>query len=351
MTPDLPRTLFIARGSLSVGWYRCALPAGVLGCDWVGAKGDPPELAFTTGRVPATFTASDIASYDVVVVQQASGRAWHRAITEWRAAGATVLYEIDDWMHGVRKLRGHGHGAHFDRATVETYELCMRAADGLICSTEWLARRYRAVNPRTWTCRNGLDLRRYDYTLPARAHVGIGWAGGTGHETAVGPWLDGVRRVMQRDARTHFVSIGQRFADRLRDEFGERCLSIPFTAMSVYPAAMAHFDVALAPAGRGNFFRGKSDLRWLEASALGLPCIADPLVYPEIEHGVTGFHASTADEMAPILEELVADAELRRRIGSAAQAHVREHRSAQSAARAWEAVLREAVGSTTSAAA
>ena len=51
---------------------------------------------------------------------------------------------------------------------------------------------------------------------------------------------------------------------------------------------MSTFDVALAPSGNNNLFRGKSDLRWLEASALGIPVVGDPAVYPEIEDGITG---------------------------------------------------------------
>ena len=38
----------------------------------------------------------------------------------------------------------------------------MRVADGIICSTGFLARRYRSFNQRTWECRNGIDLKRYD---------------------------------------------------------------------------------------------------------------------------------------------------------------------------------------------
>jgi glycosyltransferase involved in cell wall biosynthesis len=106
---------------------------------------------------------------------------------------------------------------------------------------------------------------------------------------------------------------------------------------------MALYDIALAPAGDSSFYRGKSDLRWLEASALGQPIIADPVVYPDIEHGVTGFHASTPEEMGAILRELVADAPLRRRVGEAAKAYVTEHRSAHVSARQWASVLREVV--------
>jgi len=151
-------------------------------------------------------------------------------------------------------------------------------------------------------------------------------------------------RVMRERPDTHFVSIGQPFARWLEPEFGARTLAIPFTALEVYPAAMTHFDIALAPAGKGDYFKGKSDLRWLEAAAMSLPCIADPEVYPEIEHGVTGFHASTPAEMGEILRELIADPELRARVGRQAHAYVAEHRTAQVVSRSWAAVLQEVAG-------
>ena len=57
---------------------------------------------------------------------------------------------------------------------------------------------------------------------------------------------------------------------------------------------MTLFDIAIAPSSESNLFKGKSDLRWLEASALGVPLVAHPDVYPEIEDGVTGVHARDA---------------------------------------------------------
>lgn len=341
---DLPRTLFVGISNGAVSWYRCALPATALGCAWIGVGSEPPDPYLRTGVVEPGFTWADTASYDVVVVQQVGGRQWLQQIRAWQEAGVTVLYEIDDWLHGVRHVPQHAHAARMDRATVQTYELCMRAADGVICSTDWLAQRYRSVNPRTWTCRNGIDLVRYAFTRPQRDHVGIGWAGGTGHSASAKPWIEEVGRVMRELPQARFTSIGQPFAHWLESEFGERTLAVPFTAMEVYPAAMTHFDIALAPAGKGAYFKGKSDLRWLEAAALSLPCIADPDVYPEIEHGITGFHASTPGEMGELLRELVADRELRERIGRQAHDYVAEHRTAQVAALAWADVLREVAG-------
>jgi glycosyltransferase involved in cell wall biosynthesis len=343
---DLPKTLFIARGQGAAGWYRCALPAMALGIDWVGVAGEPPRLGLATGRTERPIRIDEFADYDVLVIQQPSGTAWTREIRRLQDRGVTVLFEIDDFVHAVRKMEDHDFGRHFSKEVVRTYELNMRAADGLICSTDFLAERYRTYNPRTWVCRNGIDLGRYALTRPARETVNIGWAGGTGHREALRPWLTVVAEMLREHPNTRFVAIGAPVAKELAEEFGpERSLQLPFTALESYPAAMTLLDVALAPAGRNNFFRGKSDLRWLEASALGIPLIADPMVYPEIEHGVTGFHASSADDVRSQLSALVADAELRRTIGESAKAHVTEHRTIQRTSQDWVAALQDAAGS------
>ena len=339
---EIPNTLFLSRGNKATAWYRCALPALALGSDWTCYVGSPPDVQFVYGRMNRDLRLQDVTDYDVVVLQQPRGREWLAMIREWQRRGMVVLADMDDWTRGVRKRKDHDFAGAFDRKTIQDYELCLRAVDGVICSTSWLAERYGALNPNTYVCRNGIDLKRYELTTPERDHVGIGWSGATGHLLAMQPWLREVEAVMHERSDVNFVSVGQGFATLLAETFGpERCLSIPFTALETYPASMTLYDIALAPAGDSAFYRGKSDLRWLESSAMGLPLIADPVVYPDIEHGVTGFHASTPDEMGEILRELVADEPLRKRVGAAAKQYVTEHRSAVVSAEQWATVLRE----------
>jgi glycosyltransferase involved in cell wall biosynthesis len=338
----IPRTLFVGTGTSAVCWYRIALPAMQLGADWVGVRGTPPELAFVTGT-PGVAGVDALPHYEVVVLQQPRGAAWVSLIRRMQAHGATVLFEIDDDLESVRKAADHGQRGRIDRDWVRATQLALRVCDGVICSTEFLARRYRSHNDRTWICRNGLDLRRYDVTRTPREQATIGWAGATGHQRAFDAWLPALRDIMRARPSTRFISIGQRFADALAAEFGEeRCLSVPFGPLETYPAAMANLDIALAPAGRSNFFRAKSDLRWLEASAVGIPTIADPLVYPDVEPGVTGFHAATPEEARARLLELVDDRALRERVGAAARETVRATRAIGVMAEQWRAALREA---------
>jgi glycosyltransferase involved in cell wall biosynthesis len=225
---------------------------------------------------------------------------------------------------------------------VRQMELPMGVADGVICSTDYLARRYRSVNPRTWTCPNGIDLPRYAHPRIVRDGVTIGWAGGVGHKASLERWEPALRSALRARPEARFMSAGHMAARDYVGEFGpERAISVPPARLEVYPATLSLFDVAIAPSGGTNLFRGKSDLRWLEASAAGVPLIADPEVYPEIEDGVTGVHAQTTDEVQAALIALIDDRELRERIGAQAKAYVTEHRRAQVAAERWRDVLLE----------
>jgi glycosyltransferase involved in cell wall biosynthesis len=148
--------------------------------------------------------------------------------------------------------------------------------------------------------------------------------------------------VMAAHEDVRFMTVGEPFAGLIEPQFGPgRAISLPFIELDSYPAAMANFDIALAPAGATNFYRAKSDLRWLEASALSVPTIADPVVYPEIEDGVTGFHATTAEKAEQLLERLVDDAGERERVGAAAREHLLAHRTMSRMAGQWATALAE----------
>lgn len=342
-----PKVLFVGLGRSAVCWYRCALPATFLrragwDADWIGLAGEPPTMLMQTGLAQGDSEFPRFADYDVLIIQQPRGDGWAKVIRGLQSEGIKVIFEVDDYLHGIRKVEGHDYKRDFSEEELERLELNMRLCDGMICSTEYIAKRYRKFNKRRWVCRNGVDLARYDLTRPPRPSVNIGWSGATGHDAAVTPWIQAAGMVMQRWPNTCFVSIGQNYADGLTPHFGpQRCLSIPFTLIDTYPSAMTMFDIALAPAGKSGFYQGKSDLRWLEAGALGIPCVADPLVYPEIEHGVTGLHARNREEVRELVAELVYDRELRTAIGDAAQRHVREHRGMENACTQWANVLVE----------
>jgi hypothetical protein len=331
-------------GASAVGWYRCYLPALFLGADWIGVIGQPPNLHYVTGLVANATKMPNFLDYKVIVIQQPRGRGWLTMIRGLQSQGIKVVYEVDDYLHAIRKTQGHDFTSHFAKKDLAELELCMRVCDAMICSTAFIARRYRQHNANVSVCETGLDLGRYRLTRPPRPTVTIGWAGATGHASSVLPWIEATARVMLARPNANFATIGQNYADGLADAFPGRTISVPWTMVETYPAAMTLFDIALAPAGKGNFFRGKSDLRWLEAGALGIPIVADPDVYPQIEDGVTGFHAATPVHAGELVMALVDDPNLRLQVGEAARAHVAEHRDMRVCCRNWERVFRSLLG-------
>lgn len=327
--------LFVGLGATAVCYYRVLLPAHELGCDYVGIYGDPPDAHYATGLVRGQSRMPDFTEYRIVVLQQPKGRAWLEVIRALQERGTIVCFEVDDWLHAIGSREDHAFKDSFTKADLAEYERCMRACDALIVSTPFLFSAYRPFNKRVFLCPNGIDLRRYELTRPMRETVTIGWAGATGHGQSVGQWVEMVADVMDARPATRFTSIGRPFGELLDSYFPGRVTSVPWAAIEQYPAAMTALDVALAPGGSSGFQRAKSDLRFLEAGALGIPLIAHPAIYPDIKPRVTGFHARSASEMKPLLLELVDDGELRTTVGENARRYIREHRTIGHAAQAW----------------
>ena len=173
----------------------------------------------------------------------------------------------------------------------------MRVADGIICSTVVHRPPLPLVQPRapgSAATASTSSATSWPQPGPLRASRSAGpAASATRHR-----WPAGSPRCATSCARAPTRAscpVGHPAAAAFVEEFGrERAVAYPSAEIEVYPASMTLFDVSIAPSAENNQFRGKSDLRWLEASAVGIPLVAHPDVYPDIEDGVTGVHARDA---------------------------------------------------------
>jgi glycosyltransferase involved in cell wall biosynthesis len=102
---------------------------------------------------------------------------------------------------------------------------------------------------------------------------------------------------------------------------------------------MARCDIAFMPLADTPFNNCKSDLKFVEAGAHGLACIATPVVYgATIRDGETGLIIRTPEEFGAALRGLLADPARAKALGTAARGWVRENRmlASQTPARlAW----------------
>lgn len=242
--------------------------------------------------------------------------------------GKPFIMEMDDYVFSLPQANiastVYTPGADLTRILLEQ----MRASDAMVVSTPYLADLYRPFNKRISVVENVIDLSLWRRQhSPSRRRVTIGWMGGGTHNEDHEMIVDAVREVLGAyDVQFSYVCGGRGPASyegipRLKWRHA-------YTDIKKYPKWIQKygFDIGIAPLVDNNFNRGKSNLRWMEYSALGIPCVASPLPHfrESIRHGETGFLASTKEEWVETLGRLAEDANLRESIGAAARQELKE---------------------------
>ncbi len=320
------KVLFIALGNSAVAWFRTFLPANELGATVIGMVGDA-QVGGNVNEVPNPF------DFDIIVWQQPFSPSAAKQIMALQKSGVKVLFEVDDYLHGVAKVRGHRFSKAYTKERLRGYELCMRLSDGIICSTEFLARKYKKFNKNIYICKVGIDTERYNLEKPERDMLHIGWAGGTGHETVMVPMLGIVTGLLMKYEQLKFVSIGSDYADLIPLE--GQTLSVPWVSIENYPGVLQNMDINLAPCHDSHYYKAKSDLRFIEPSACGIPTIAHPLLYSEIDHGETGLLVDDEKGFEYYIEYLMEDKKERERLGTNAKEWTKNNRDISIAAQSW----------------
>jgi glycosyltransferase involved in cell wall biosynthesis len=316
------------------------MPSFYLGCDWIAVTGRPPHLRLATGLKRGGLRMPSFDDYRIVILQQVAGREWANEIARLKKQGVVVLYEIDDHLHSIRKIPSHAFRSEFTSKLVQEHELCMRMSSGLICSTDWLAKSYRKFNPNVYICENSIEGKRYSpYNRPERlgGTVNIGWAGGNGHQEAVQRWLPAIENILEDHPETRFLSVGLPVADLLNKP--KQAFALPAVPVENFPGVLCNFDIGIAPSGRSNFYRAKSELRYLELGGLGIPGVYDPFVYGSVRDGETGLLAETSEDAEEALRRLLVAPEKALAIGIAAREHVHATSTIEKGVEQWERVF------------
>lgn len=335
----MSKILWIAKSNSAQAYYRCALPANALDQDWAGYNHLPPGFGgvMQTGNI---YRPPVIEDYENIVVQMVRGDTWLEAIKSWQKIGIKVYYEIDDFVHGVSRIKDHRFRQSFNKKAVKEYEAVMKVCDGIICSTPFLANQYKKYNSNIHVCHNYIDTPRYDIEKPDNGdNIILGWSGGTGHTMAMKTWFTKVYELVGIYSNLKFISSGARYGDELAKYYPDKSMAVPWTQLENHPYQISIFDIAMAPSHDSKYFKSKSDLRWLESAAIGIPVIANPITYPYIEDGVTGLLANTAEEFEHQLDRLIASKDLREEIAGNAKEFVKTNRDIRGGCQAWVEVF------------
>ncbi|MCO5054641.1 glycosyltransferase family 4 protein [Thermomonas sp.] len=259
--------------------------------------------------------------YDVVYMQRELLPFGPPVLERWMARrGTPLLFDYDDALF-IKKASRYNPLATLLRAPEKTFEI-FKLVGCVVAGNNWL--RDQALQngaKRAETVEVAEDTGR----IPMRAVSGpsqpvtIGWLGSPStakYLHLIGPVL-GKLASRHPDLRFELVGSGEFHME------GVPWVLTPWSLQNELDA-LARFDVGLMPLPLEDWARGKSGGKARTYMAAGVVPVCTGIGYnlELIEHGRTGFLCVDERDWLDILEELVDDAALRRRVAVAARAEV-----------------------------
>ena len=228
----------------------------------------------------AGFSVDDprIVGADVVILQ----RHQHPYFLEWipkaKAAGQTVLYDIDDSFWHIPKWNP-AHAA-FNKENLQIVEKIIAACDGVICSTTPLASYIgKRFNAKVSVVANYVEP-PIEKPIPYTDRLKIGYCGSVTHKGDL-PQITKALLHAQKKYKAHIIFMGI-----VPDGFPitENTTIVPPVPANryIHQLQLIDFDIALAPLQQNFFNVCKSNLKYLEYSVCGAATVASD-VFPYLE--------------------------------------------------------------------
>ena len=281
-----------------------------------------------------------------------------RAILTARRMGMPTYYEIDDLLFESASYPApyQTYQAHLSptdynglRFGVPLFRFALSLCDNAIASTPALLEHMAPLTRkgRGLVVRNGLDsrndavveaARRLD--LGRRERVRIFYGSGTLAHNAdfVELTVPALSRLMAERNNVDLVLVGNVVFPEAFSQYEHRILRMPaITDIADYWAILSRCDINIAPLHPDPAADCKSEIKWLEAAALRVPSVVSgTATYRDvISQGTDGLIAEDSESWYESLIALIGDADLRKRIGEAAQTKALTRYSLEVGASVW----------------
>jgi O-antigen biosynthesis protein len=263
-----------------------------------------------------------------------------RCIEEAKALGLPRYFELDDLIFDIDDYAANPNLGGLDPATAKglfdgaiLYRRALELCGNVIASTPYLAERMQAAGGGSATVvENALDAEtmRTAAKLQRRRQDGkvrILYGSGTRtHDADFALVTPALERVAAEHTDVEIMLVGELSPPKSLLALGDRLQQLPACPYVEYLALLAASDIAIAPLSPVRFNEAKSNIKFLEAAAVGVPSVCSPrsAFAHAIRPGETGFLAESVEEWYRTLSALVVDAALRERVGRAAQADIQE---------------------------
>jgi hypothetical protein len=314
-------------------WYRMIMPHQAL-------KKAHPTLYEVVGDFK--YTQEELQKASIVVVQRSQDINHLLNMNNWKSPKTKLIWDGDDDYLRVDDNNPMGHGS-MNPENVTGLNAWLKGVDAITVSTEYLKNYYlEAVKTKVpiYVMPNSIDFKVWDFHHGTRKEISrnkeyvvIGWHGGCSHQTdfeEAHGWIYALAKKYYGKIR--FAAVGYNFFDLPQYEGGGIRSMVDHYDWSKdtvnFGRNLVMFDIGIAPLSKGVPFNlSKSNIKFLEYSALGIPTVATDIEpYKEIINGETGFKVdNSVDAWVDCISRLIEDAGLRDRIGENARAFVKKN--------------------------
>lgn len=164
----------------------------------------------------------------------------------------------------------------------------------------------------------------------------VGWGGSPTHHGDFGLLRQGMKKFLQHNPRKTFHTIGMDYAEWMKLPT-EQCHHTRWVPTPEDFFRTIDYSVGVAPLADTVFNRSKSDIKFLELAALGIPTIASnvPAYNKSIVSGLNGMLIEADHEWGRVLKATVDQPEFFAEMGQDAKEYVAAHRTTTHTAPMW----------------
>lgn len=310
---------------------------------------------------------------NMIVAQQMEGLIKHADLTVWQLAsslsvlaffhalkskypGKPFITECDDWLFDVPSYNiasnPYRPGSQFEEVAFEQFKM----SDAIIVSTQFIKDHLLELFPgkQIYVIPNSIDFQVWDSVEavplinkePGRIRIGYTGSGNHGGDLEV--VKEPILAILDEFPNVEFITAGAMSRGSSDDKqvlimHDRSVVSDRWTHIKDWPAAVKgwQMDIGIAPLRDSNFNRAKSNLRWLEYGALGIPTVASK-VYPfekSIKDGKDGYLCLGKQSWYDALRELVVNEQKRKEVGQNAYRRIKKESDMDKVARSYKSVL------------
>ena len=286
--------------------------------------------------------------FDVIVIQRVNPYS-NIILKKAKKHNIKVVYESDDDFLDI----SHDNPSYnYILGNFDHILKLVNNSDKLVVSTNELKNRFNKLGLdnveiiKNYYVEDALPLK--PFTFRGEDHVKIGYFGTLTHDNdleLIRNVIVRVKDIFSKKGVSVIFEIAGASIDDSVDWFNVR--KIPYYPMSLrtfyeWLGKNSDWDVGIIPLADNNFNRCKSELKYIEFSALGVPVVASNInVYSEaIVDGVTGYLASNEEEWIDKLSILIEDHILRNGMVNNAHEDILKNYSLKSRVNQWDEIFK-----------